>query len=87
MYSQSVKIVEQRLVHPNSQKKKENKVGKRVTVTLSFEADSETYADLLDGMTEQQIIEELTQVAYANLVEYATDLPSFHDVETKVEEI
>ena len=57
----------------------------KVTLTLSFEADSEMYADLVEGMTEKEAIEELTQVAYANLVEYATDLPSFHDVETKVE--
>ena len=62
-------------------------MGKRVTLTLSFDADSEMYADLVEGMTEKETIEELTQIAYANLVEYATDLPSFHDVETKVEEI
>jgi hypothetical protein len=62
-------------------------MGKRVTLTLSFDADSEMYADLVEGMTEKETIEELTQIAYANLVEYATDLPSFHDVETKVEDI
>jgi hypothetical protein len=62
-------------------------MGKRVTLTLSFDADSEMYADLVEGMTEKETIEELTQIAYANLVEYATDLPSFHDVEKKVEDI
>jgi hypothetical protein len=62
-------------------------MGKKVTLTLSFDADSEMYADLVEGMTEKETIEELTQIAYANLVEYATDLPSFHDVETKVEDI
>lgn len=62
-------------------------MGKKVTLTLSFSADSEMYADLVEGMTEKEIIEELSLVAYANLVEYATDLPSVHDVETTVEEI
>ena len=59
-----------------------------VTVTLSMSADSDTYADLLESMNANpnEVIQELTEIAYADLVERANDGHLRDAVEIKVEE-
>ena len=60
-------------------------MGHKVTVTLSMSVDTETYAEEVEGMSETEIVEFLTEIAYSDLVERASDGYLANAVEYKTE--